>query len=373
MAVGSNQRRRRRGGARRDRSPGTVLWSDTKRRISNGNLTPFVSASISNGLIFGAGFQQLVDEWAKDIGFPEEGRKNVASVAQYSLMLNDASAAKSEYLDFMLDALLEKAENDANVSEKQRRKVEERWDQADHYSFTQMVQDLGYLNLEEQPDHPLSILATLPLPIYITTCYHQFLEVALERVAHKEPESEIYPWNTELKKMHEAQELSSIFQRQPDFRPSARRPLVYHLFGRDDLPASLVLTENDHLDYLKDVTRELSQTVVGGNVSAQGDLIARALPAQVADTLTQSSLLLLGYDLLHWDFRVLFRGLVTPKTATRRDTGICIQFRRDGHEDEAAIKQSLQDYLLAESKLKVYWGKPEDCMQELQSLWKPRR
>ena len=39
----------------------------------------------------------------------------------------------------------------------------------------------------------------------------------------------------------------------PDGRPydpEPKIPLVYHLFGRDEAPASLVLTEDDHLEFL---------------------------------------------------------------------------------------------------------------------------
>jgi hypothetical protein len=57
-----------------------------------------------------------------------------------------------------------------------------------------------------------------------------------------------------------------------------------------------VLTEDDYLDFLVKVSWD--NTVI---------------PPRIAEALTDSSLLLLGYHLQDWDFRVMFRGSDQPQ------------------------------------------------------------
>ena len=134
---------------------------------------------------------------------------------------------------------------------------------------------------------PLRVLASFPLPIYITTLFGNFLADAL-KAAGKDPVVEMCRWNDYLEQQ------PSIFESEPDYRPTPERPLVYHLFGRLSDPDSLVLTEDDYFDYLIGVT-------------SRNDLI----PGVVRRALTDSALLFLGFDLDDWDFRVLFRSIMS--------------------------------------------------------------
>ena len=76
-------------------------------------------------------------------------------------------------------------------------------------------------------------------------------------------------------------------------------PLVFHLHGCDDVPGSLVLTEDDYLGFL------------AGMVGRQDDL----LPARIREAVANSSLLFIGYRLADTNFRVLFQGLRPPRGA----------------------------------------------------------
>ena len=57
------------------------------------------------------------------------------------------------------------------------------------------------------------------------------------------PELVICPWSDRF-------DSPSVYDREPNFVPSADRPLVYHLFGHFSVPDSLVLTEDDHFEFL---------------------------------------------------------------------------------------------------------------------------
>lgn len=343
---GRSRRRRR----KTDQTEDGFFWSDTKERIQRGEITPFVGETISTNLIF-TDFVQVISDWADEVEHPEPSSVDLNQVAQFVRMKQDPSGARASYLNSLKISLLDKAEKD-QVSERRIKGADDNFDQL---TFTKMAEDLGYLDFEEQEDHPLNCLASLPLPIYITTSYHQFLETALIRLG-KKPHSEIYPWRPNLEN-----KVPSIFAQDPNFTPSIEEPLVYHLYGRDDYYDSLVLSENDYLDFLIKVAQDMKRDRVSG--SQQG------LPSIVEETLAQSSLLLLGYDLNRWDFRILFRGLISFKNKVRQKQGISIQLNQFEAEAEGVLKDYLENYFLESSKLKIYWGTPQSCLSKLQQIW----
>ena len=66
----------------------------------------------------------------------------------------------------------------------------------------------------------------------------------------REPEVVLCRWN------EETDWPESVFDREPGYKPTVQRPLVYHLLGLLELPSSLVLTEDDYFDFLTGVTRD---------------------------------------------------------------------------------------------------------------------
>src|SRR5258708_2955176 len=99
---------------------------------------------------------------------------------------------------------------------------------------------------------------------------------------HKSPRQELCRWNSVSRKQ------PSIFD-STGFVPSKDEPVVYHLHGHDKLAESLVLTEDDYLDFLSSLARD-----------------QLLIPARIQEALTQSALLFIGYRLADWSFRVLF-------------------------------------------------------------------
>ena len=73
------------------------------------------------------------------------------------------------------------------------------------------------------------MLASWPLPVYLTTNYDDFMVKALEannRKAHRD----FCRWNKELA------DYPGVWQREPNYQPTADAPIVYHMHGRSDLP-----------------------------------------------------------------------------------------------------------------------------------------
>jgi hypothetical protein len=219
-----------------------------------------------------------------------------------------------------------------------RAEVEE---QARDLTVSKMARRFGYPSLDSSQQNPLLVLAALPLPIYITTCYHDFLEVALREKGGKDPQSEVCIWHDGLRG------LPSVFAHNPDYQPTPERPLVYHLHGLDSYPESLVLTEDDYLDFLTNISKD-----------------NRAIHPRVRQALTDSSLVMIGYHPQDWDFRVIFRGLVVSRPPGMWKTSIAIQL-----EHEPMIQEYVQRYL-RQAKFDVEWKEAGEFILDLYRGWR---
>lgn len=187
---------------------------------------------------------------------------------------------------------------------------------------------------------PHMILARLPLPVFITTNYDDSMYQALV-AAGKDPRREVCRWNRSPALAAEPSPLAD-----PGYTPTPANPLVYHLHGQLSLPESLVLTEDDYLDFLVAITRD-----------------ATLLPHQIQRALAGTSLLFIGYRMADWDFRVIHRGLVAATEASLRRLSVTVQLSAG---DDA------RDYLdryFGALKLRVYWGTAAAFTHELHERW----
>ena len=300
------------------------FWRDFRRRISAGQVIPIVSNSVRNDRIFDIDFdynlglmrekanlhaeilnikEELAEEWAKEIGYPLPDKHRLTRVAVYNRTESrDDMDAKTEYLWFLKEYLLDLAEEDEEVEEV----IPVLREDLETLSFTDIAEQLNYPRFEDPAEDPLALLAQLPLPIYATTSHHDFLERALED-AGKEPRTQVCflfgePPNVDPK-----------HRIDPDFVPSPDAPVVYHLHGYELYPESLVISEDDYLDFLVRVLDERRETK------------DPFIPQRLSEALSMSSVVLLGYRLHDWDFRVIFRGLIKTKPIGGRKYGLAIQ------------------------------------------------
>ena len=170
----------------------------------------------------------------------------------------------------------------------------------------------------------------------------------------KELRSDIIDWPDPTEA---ANRVPSIYAQEPDFQPTADTPLVYHLHGLDLYPSSLVLTEDNYLDFLVKMAWDEKYT----------------LPLPVIQALSDHSLLLLGYKLQDWDFQVLFRGLITKKRRSRTRLSIAIQLTPTTNgTKELTTLNNAQEYLeryFDREKFKIYWGDTQQFIKELWHYW----
>jgi hypothetical protein len=350
------------------------FWGNTKSLLENGGVTPFISNFMSS-YIFGGDPTMLAKSWAADkdeedlrqnvpLAYPspldEDHNRQLHWVAQYYSVHGGARAAKTYYLDTLkgfLLGLLEAEQTDRDL-------LEEVTERAEGMTFSKMAHALELPRFARVEDNPLRLLAEFPLPIYITTSHHDFLELALSRAnPPKEAVSEIFYWDDSL------HHIPSIYDTEPNYRPSVERPLVYHLYGLDTYPESLVLAEEDYLDFLIKATspdmRRLDQ---------QTDK-PRTIPANVIRALGGTALLLLGYEIYEWEFQALFRGIIRALNDSRGNNrnvaeGVAMQLRPgQDHNDPARVEAYLARYFEL-SRFKVYWGDLFACTRDLWRVWK---
>lgn len=340
------------------------------RRIRAGKVIPIVSNTISNECIFHVADESVGDggppqpgeelpeeelfdsienelgrSWAKRISYPLPDGHDLARVAQYKRAISrDDEQAKFDYLRFLKESLLKLARmNGADLD-----LLVELRTRIDESTFADLCQELEYPRAALEKIDPLRLLARFPIPIYITTSHHDFLERALVQEG-KTPITQICFWSGEtidVERQHETNH---------DIEPVAERPVVYHLLGLERYPTTLALSEDDYLDFL---TRVILDT----------DTRAPVIPLYLRDALSSSSLMLLGYRLQDWDFRVLFRGVIRPRQAANRMRSLIIQLTPE-QQYHLSDAQKARDYLVTyfdPMNFNVAWG---DTAGFLESLW----
>lgn len=284
-------------------------WDMLMRRIAAGKCTPFLGAGAASGALpLGS---EIARAWAEKFAYPLEDAANLARVATYLAVQYDPMYPKEILL--------------------------KNWFQGAHPP--------DYRNLDE----PHAVLAGLPLPIYMTTNYDPFMTQALQ-AAGKKPHRELCRWNNLIK------DTPSVFDGDSGFEPTPGEPVVFHLHGHDRIAESLVLTEDDYLDFLVSISRD-----------------DELLPHHVRRCLAGTSLLFIGYSLADWSFRVLFRGLVTSVEPSLRRISLTVQLPPSAPGDGAASgHEEIQAYLhkyFDQIDIRVYWGSAQEFVAELRSRW----
>ena len=278
-------------------------WDLLLRRIWDRKCTPFLGAGACYGTL-PLGFD-IARAWAQKHDYPLQDSGDLARVAQFLAVKYDVMYPKEEILKEFF----------AGVKPPK---------------FT-------------EPDEPHGVLADLPLSVYMTTNYDDFITEALES-RFKDAKREFCRWYAGLKTE------PSIFDADPKFTPTPANPLVFHLHGHNQVPESLVLTEDDYLTFLV-------------NMSSQQVL----LPAPVQRALAADSLLFIGYSLSDWTFRVLIQTL---RAVGRLSIAVLLP-PQDAHVEPEKVQTYLTRYYeqITRMDLRIYWGTAREFAAELREHW----
>jgi hypothetical protein len=273
-------------------------WDLLLERIREGRCTPFLGAGASVGTLpLGA---EIARDWAAEYDYPLDDPHDLARVAQFLGIRRDAMFPKLR--------------------------------------ICRQLDGRGPPDFAQE-DEPHAAVAALPLPVYVTTNYDGFMVQALQHRL-KDPRREICRWNSATKTA------AGVLADDPGFEPTPANPLVFHLHGHFGLPESLVLTEDDYLDFLVAVSRD-----------------DRLLPHQIQRALAGTSLLFIGYALADWDFRVLHRGLVTAGEPSLRYLSVTVQL------PDRDVTRDYLDRYFGRIDVRVYWGTAQQFASDLRERW----
>jgi hypothetical protein len=283
-------------------------WERLLGRIRDGKCTPFLGAGAAYGTLpLG---RDIAEQWAAKYHFPlgEQDSTDLMRVAQFLAVDQDAMFPK-ELIASQIKGV--KSPDFKAVGETH------------------------------------GILADLPLPVYMTTNYDSFMVQALEERG-KKPKQEFCHWNKYIK------DIPSVFD-DTVFDPDLSNPVVFHLHGHIRTPESIVLTEDDYLDFLVNISRD-----------------PLMLPPRIQRALTGASLLFIGYRIADWNFRVLFRSLVSYLEKALIRGHVSVQIFPLGDEVAPAMRDRALKYLddyFGKLETRVYWGTSQEFTAELRQRW----
>lgn len=282
-------------------------WRTLLDRINNKKCTPFIGAGACVPKLPGSG--SIAKQWADENGYPfkkDHERENLIQVAQYlAIMHGGENVRPKEIL------------------------LQDNFSALDYPDFAKRTEAHG-------------ILAELPIPLYITTNYDDFMTKAL-LAEGKEPQPVLCQWNASLRGK------KTIFDND-DYEPDPQKPVVFHLHGHKDNIQSLVLTEEDYIDFLVQLSKGSS-----------------LIPPYIQGCLVDNTILFIGYSLKDINFRVLFRSILNTVEKGQLRFSFTLQFPESDYD--ADIKRYLGEYF-KDLRIKVAWGSAEDFSLELHRRWK---
>jgi SIR2-like domain len=186
------------------------------------------------------------------------------------------------------------------------------------------------------------ILANLGLPIYLTTNYDDFLTRALE-AAGRSPQVEICRWNSWL---HDE------LDRYSNEQPTAERPLVFHMHGQLSDESSLLVAEDDYINFMVSAgRRDLDDTII---------------PHWIRRALARTTLLFVGYSGDDWNIRALTRQMNIPRHEQFLNLGIQMFDTSIPLEQRPRLERFLANQLgMGTSGARMYWGSTANFLEEL--------
>jgi hypothetical protein len=285
-------------------------WEGLLLSIRHRRCTPFLGAGACAGTLpLG---QEIAARWAHEYDYPFEDRTNLVRVAQYVADHRGPRVPKFKIIDMLSECGMP--------------------DFRDSYQIHRVVADL-------------------PLPVYITTNYDDFMREAFKYSVPVRPvRRETCNWHMAHRRF--ATPATDALNATTD------NPVIFHLHGTLDDVESMVLTEDDYLDFLM-------------SISEIQDLI----PPRIERAFVDSTLLFLGYSLEDMNFKVLFRKLVSYIQRNSSASHVAVQLapRQDETtQEQVARARRQQRYLerhLDLQKVKVYWGTCMEFAAELRRRW----
>ena len=312
--------------------------------LRDGRITPITGVAMTDSLV--GTRRQIAQDFARSFEFPlaRHQQEDMPQVAQFVTVMTNAETLRSSLREHLAIRL-------------QRHLTEERKFTEEHDAGGLAELFVGtWSRLRSAIDSdPHSVLARLPCPVFVTGHPASLIGAAL-REAGKNPVEEVCRWRPDVYDWPK-----SIFEAEPGYVPSASRPLVFHVFGRLEVPDSLVITEDDYMEFMIRTAEDKS-----------------LIPPSVRAALADSALLLLGFNLQDYDVRVLLRTLVGQEGAQRLHRYTHVAAQVDPSSDVMSPERArryLERYFgkFRQPSIDIYWGTVDEFAADLSAVLGPVR
>jgi hypothetical protein len=331
--------------------PGFGRWDGLLTNIAEGKCTPILGPGLLEPLLGSP--RAVAQRWADTYRYPmaPHERDELPQVAQFLAANYGPAFPAAELKGHWRRTLLRRA---ADLTSQERKAP-----------LDQLISAVGARLRQGDAPEPHKVLASLPCPVYFTTNPDNLMADALLEQG-KDPQVELCRWNEQNEPGEEdddEDEAAPSVLDDKTYRPSAERPLVYHLFGhlREKDPDLLVLTEDNYFDYLIGVHKNRA-----------------ALHKKVLRVLVNSGLLFLGFQMEDWSFRVLFRHIMSLEGGQLRNQPryhhVAVQIDPEaGRIMEPELARRYLEGFFRDAKISIYWGRIERFIEELRQQWAAKR
>jgi hypothetical protein len=213
----------------------------------------------------------------------------------------EGATASVTYADALKDHLTQElAEDNRRVTATSFAGVAQEYEDAEGFGSSSLRSQAAsfYASAPLRPSAIHDALALLPFPLIISTCHDRLMAQAL-KLASRPPV--VYRYN-----------LRGDRRDNPEFAiPGVEStPVIYHLFGSFEEPQSLILSENDLLDFLIAVVAEQPP---------MPNSLRRALQRQGLN------ILFVGFGIRHWYLRVLLKVLIRSLSLGRSGSAVALE------------------------------------------------
>jgi TIR domain/SIR2-like domain len=318
-----------------ERDPDTI---DRMRALlthaRSGHFAPIIGHGLNDSIIGSP--RAIAREWSRTFEFPMARYQQDAlpDVAQFVAVMTNRDTLLESLSDYLRSHLA---------------KVHPEAGQAGDGDLSEAMKAAWRAHRTETD--PYLVLAKLPCAIYITATPWDLMCEAL-REAGRNPVAEVCRWRSDVYDWP-----ASVFDNEPDYAPSAERPLVFHTFGALASPESLVLTQDDFDDF---------QIAVAENRAI--------IPTAVQRVLANSAITMLGFELEQRDVRVLLRSLIAQEGAQKLDkfTHVAAQLELGGGVVAPARAQRYMERYFAKFRqpsIDLFWGTVEEFSADMAELW----
>lgn len=186
-------------------------------------------------------------------------------------------------------------------------------------------------------------LAALPFALTVTTTPDMMLWNALQKEGKK---PRISSYNFQVP----GDNLQLVGEGSVDM------PLLYYLYGRLDPPESLVLTDNDLLDFLV--------AVVSNNPSLPVDILSQFHDAN-------KTFLFIGFGFQHWYLRILLHVLHRDRDKHKQRRSVA--FEKEDSDPSPLLRQNVFFFQRSNYKLHIYQEDLERFSSELKQRFFKRK